>query len=115
MTNLMNEHRLQQENVAFHGTGGLSHGNRGHGFRPAFFDMETGAIYPSCFANGTPAPFHMIDGLPTEVIVERDVLGRPSAVKASVVSGFTRNDRFYSREEAAEAVSPRAPSSPLRT
>jgi hypothetical protein len=105
MTNLMNEQRLQQENVAFHGTGGLSHRNRSHGFRPAFFDTETGAIYPSCFANGMPAPFHMIDGLPAEVVVERDALDRPSAVKASVVSGFMLNDLFYSREQAAAAVS----------
>src|SRR5215831_19265356 len=115
MTELMSEQRLQQENVVFHSTGGRSHENRSHGFRPAFFDTETGTIYPSCFANGTPAPFHMIDGLPTEVVVERDALGHPSTVKRSIVSGFMRNDRFYSREQAAEAVSQlkRAPSSAL--
>jgi hypothetical protein len=105
MTNLMSEQRLQQENVAFDGTGGLSHRNRSHGFRPAFFDTETGTIYRSCFANGTPAPFHMIHGLPTEVAIERDELGRPSALKASVVSGFVLNDQFYSRTQAAQVVS----------
>jgi len=58
MNPLMNEGRLHQENTAHAGTGGVSGGNAGLGFRPAFLDSATFSIYPSCFADGRPAPFY---------------------------------------------------------
>jgi len=99
--------RLKQENTAFQGTGGVSTCNREHGFRPAFLDTETGTVYLSCCRNGRPAPFHRLDGLPEELIRERDDRGHVVAVKATVVSGFERDGCFYTREQAAcMAVSP---------
>ena len=96
---------LQRQNQRFEGTGGRSQENSGLGFRPAFMDTDTRAIYISCFADGRPAPVHLIDGLPRTLIVVRHSSGRTAALKASVVSGFVREDRFYSRDEAARCVS----------
>jgi len=92
---------LQRENCEFGGTGGVSDGNRGAGFSPAFLDQETHVVYASRFADGRLAPFHLIDGLPDELVISRHASGRISAIKATVVSGFVRDERFYSREEAA--------------
>jgi hypothetical protein len=105
MQQAMSEQVLECENVVFLGTGGRSEENRCAGFRPAFFDLETETIYPACFANGTPAPFHLLDGLPAEIVVTRTASGRVASLKASVVSGFVREGRFYTREAAAQAVS----------
>lgn len=96
---------LRGQNQRFQGTGGRSEENRGLGFRPAFMDTDTRAIYASCFADGRPAPFHLIDGLPDALIVARLASGRVAALKASVISGFVRANRFYSRDEAALCVS----------
>ncbi len=98
---------LQRENRDYGGTGGVSDGNRGAGFSPAFLDRETRLVYASCFADGRPAPFHLIDGLPDELVIARFASGRVSAIKASVVSGFVREERFYSREEAARWMTSR--------
>jgi hypothetical protein len=93
---------LERQNQDYSGTGGRSQENRAWGFRPAFMDAVTRAIYRSCFADGRPAPFHLLDGLPDEVVASRDAGGRVAAVKASIVAGFVRDGRFYSRAEAAE-------------
>lgn len=96
---------LADQNCRFAGTGGRSEENCHAAFRPAFLDMDTSQVYESRFADGRPAPIHLLDGLPDEVIVERTTCGRVLAVKASVIAGFVRAARFYSREEAAAALS----------
>lgn len=95
---------LERENTEFHGTGGRSEENASLGFRPAFLDMETHTVYAARFADGRPAPFHVLDGLPDAVVVARYPSGNVSRVKASVVSGFVRDHRFYTREEASRFV-----------
>lgn len=95
---------LRRQNRGLQGTGGRSEENRGQGFRPAFMDTDTLAVYVSRFADGRPAPFHLIDGLPDAVVVERRASGKVATLKSSVVSGFVRGDRFYSRDEAAQCV-----------
>ena len=104
MKHVMTEKQLQHENAAFMGSGGRSQENRHLGFKPAFFDFATQKLYPSRFADGRPAPFHMLDGLPDEVIVDRAPSGRALAAKATVISGFERNGFFYTREAAARAA-----------
>ncbi len=104
MKSVMSEERLKQENELHHGTGGRSAENRDLGFRPAFLDFETQAIYPARFADGRPAPFHILDGLPDEVIVDRTATGRVVSAKASLISGFVRNGYFYTRSAAAKAA-----------
>ena len=98
----MNQLILQQETIAYQGSGGVSAENRPVGFRPAFRNTETGRVYLSRFGDGRPAPIHMIDGLPDEVVVARSAAGRVTLVKDSVQSGFVLNGRFYDRDEAAE-------------
>lgn len=101
MNQVMTDQRLEQENRNFRGSGGISEENRSLGFLPAFLDTETGRVHASRFANGQPAPIHLLDGLPPEVVLARDANGRVARVKASVVSGFVLEERFFTREEAS--------------
>ena len=103
MSRLMNTAKLLQENTVHEGTGGTSAGSRAFGFTPAFLDFATLAIYPSRFADGRPAPFHLLDGLPDEVVVHRLPTGRVTSVKPTILSGFERNGFFYTRSAAARA------------
>ncbi|HET7728797.1 MAG TPA: hypothetical protein VFK48_02075 [Usitatibacter sp.] len=104
MKRVLNEQTLRQENIQHLGTGGRSEENAGLGFRPAFYDFATQKIYPSLFADGRPAPCHLLDGLPDELVVDRTWSGRVTSVKATVISGFVRNGYFYTRTAAAKAV-----------
>jgi hypothetical protein len=104
MDRAMTKQVLRLETSSFLGTGGESAGNRSDGFRPAFLDTDSNTVYLSRFSDGQPAPFHLLDGLPDELVLQRNASGRVEAVKLAVVSGFVRSGRFYSREEAAQAV-----------
>jgi len=95
---------LTHENIVYLGTGGRSRENRRAGFKPAFLDTETGVVHPSRFADGRPAPLHLLDTLPDGVVLKRSASGRAIEVKASIVSGFSRDGRFYTRDEAAQAT-----------
>ena len=99
-TSMITPTTLARENVHYLGTAARSAGNRRQGFRPAFLDSDTGTVHPSCFADGRPAPVHVIDGLPPALVAARTPAGRVCAVKESVVSGFSRDGLFYTREEA---------------
>ena len=100
---------LQIETAAHRGTGGVSAENRKLGFRPAFRDTATGETYLSTFADGRPAPFHVLDGLPEPVVLARDRYGRISRVLGSIIAGFLRDGMFYTRAEAAALVCDEAP------
>lgn len=95
---------LQDQNKRYMNTGGRSQENHSEGFRPAFSDTSTGVVYPSCFADGRLAPMHLLDGLPKDVVLERTTSGRVIAVKDSIVAGFIRAGQFYTRAEAAAAI-----------
>lgn len=95
--------RLRKENLAFMGTGGISQNNRSSGFLPAFYDTESDTVQLARFSDGSPAPMHLLDGLPDEWVQQRYPSGRVAAIKNSVVSGFLRQGRFYTREQAALA------------
>lgn len=101
MTSVLSQTALESENHKYFGTGARSQENRSLGFRPAFMDEETGIVYRSCFSDGQPAPFHLLDGLPEEVVLTRTLAGRVARVKSSVVSGFVLEHQFYTREQAA--------------
>ncbi len=95
---------LRRENRTYRGSGGVSAQNRCGGFAPAFLDLETGMVYRACFADGRPAPMHLLDGLPAEVVVDRHASGTVRAVKGSIVAGFLGRGRFFTREQAARAM-----------
>lgn len=100
MENNLCEQTLANENRRFFGTGGRSQENASLGFEPAFRDSASGAVFRSRFADGSPAPFHLLDGLPDEVVV-RGASGRITGTRASLVSGFVLGGCFFTREEAA--------------
>jgi hypothetical protein len=104
MKRLMSETKLKRENAAHAGTAGVSQRNTGLGFKPAFLDFATQTIYPSRFADGRLAPFHLLDGLPEDVVVDRAPNGRVICAKATLISGFVRNGFFYTRTAAARAA-----------
>jgi hypothetical protein len=104
MKRLMTIQLLKQENDQHAATGGRSQDNSGLGFHPAFLDTATCAIYLSRFADGRAAPFHLLDGLPDEVVLVRSVAGRVVAAKGTLVCGFERNGFFYTRAAAARAA-----------
>ena len=95
---------LRQQNYAFQGTGGVSAGNYSYGFVPAFLDRETGVVRRACYADGQPAPIHLIDGLPAEWVISRDASGKCIGIKHSIISGFMRDCILYTREQAARCV-----------
>lgn len=95
---------LQEQARTFWGTGGTSDQAKTVGFLPGFIDKETGRTYRACFANGMPAPMHVLDGLPSEVVTARDANGRAIAVKCTVVAGFLRMGQFFTRAQAAQLV-----------
>ena len=96
--------RLQQHSI----TRSLSRrrGERHSGlhFQPAFLDFGTQTIYPARHADGRLAHYHVVDGLPDKLIVDRTMGGRVVAVKASLIEGYVRNGYFYTRTAAARAV-----------
>ncbi len=101
MSRPMSAQTLHQENLAFAGTCGVSRNGRRHRFLPAFRDEETGRVELARFANGKLAPAHLIVGLPADWVTDRAADGSVLALKASIVAGFVREERFYTREEAA--------------
>lgn len=104
MARAMSARSLERERAAYRHTGGVSEHNREHGFRPAFRDLATGRIFLSCLADGALAGFHCLDGLPEELVLSRDSRGCVCGVKPGVESGFVRDGRFFTREEAAARV-----------
>lgn len=93
---------LRRENIRFRGTGGVSEHNGALGFRPAFQDLNTGNVYLARYADGTLAPCHLLDGLPSQLVQSRDSRGRVTQAIAGIVSGFVMDGRFYTRQQAAD-------------
>ena len=69
------------------------------GFLPAFRDLDSGETHLSTNDDGSLAPIHLIDALPEEWVIERDELGRSTALKETIIAGFVRDGRFYTYAE----------------
>ena len=74
------------------------------GFEPAYLDTATMAIYRSRFADGRPARFHILDGLPEEVVWNRSAAGHVTVAKPSLIAGYVRGGFFYTGSAAARAL-----------
>ena len=75
-----------------------------HGFQPAFFDFLSQTIHLSVFADGRPAPFHILEGTPRELIADRAPSGRVITLKPTVMVGYERNGFFFTRASAIRAI-----------
>jgi len=104
MARAMTPDQLVSEKAAYRNTGGVSERNGSQGFIPAFMDRDTGIVYLSRNDDGTTACCHRVDTLPESLVVSRHGDGRVQTIKASVVAGFERDGRFYTRDEAAREV-----------
>lgn len=100
----LSELALRDENALYAKTHGLSQNNREQGFRPGYLNCRSGESAPSCFSNGDPAPIHVLDGLPPSWIMARDLAGHVTQTVPGIISGFIRNERFYTRDEAIKAT-----------
>ena len=60
-------------------------------FVPAYYDSATETVYLSRYSDGTVAAVHVLDGI-------------PAALSDKVIVGFVRDNRFYTREQAAEIL-----------
>lgn len=103
----LNARSLRVENDLYRGSGGVSEENRTAGFVPAFLDSVTGIAYRSRFADGRPAPVHLLEGLPNHLLNRYDETGGITSPGAGLISGFLRLGRFYTRSEAANAMNSR--------
>jgi hypothetical protein len=77
---------------------------RDMGFRPAFYDYATCALFLARGADGLPAAEHVLDGLPDEAVAVRAECGRVVAARATLLTGFERHGFFYTREAAWRAA-----------
>ena len=98
---------LCRQNTEFENTGGVSQQNCSQGFRAAFYDTDSNRSELARFSDGTPAPMHILDGVPNEWVTERNDAGKVVAVKASIIAGFIRNGVFYTRAQASYLCSQR--------
>ncbi|MEA3641458.1 MAG: hypothetical protein VBE63_16155 [Lamprobacter sp.] len=104
MQGALTELALRNENALYAKTRGISEANRALGWRPGYLNQATGAIELSRFADGRPAPVHVLDGLPEAWVQCRDAAGHVIAAEPEIVSGFIRDGQFFTREQAARAV-----------
>ncbi len=95
---------LRRDNRRFQGTGGVSQHNAAAGFRPAFYDRETGHIYLSRFADGRPAPVHLLHRLPREVVSDSESGALTLRIKLCLISGFVLRGQFYTRQQVARLL-----------
>lgn len=100
---VLTELSLRDENRLFADTRGVSHCNRDLGFVPGYLNRATGMWVLSRMGDGTPAPVHLLDGLPDDWVSARDATGHVVTVRPEVIAGFIRNATFYTREEAVRA------------
>jgi hypothetical protein len=105
MKHSLSNQELSRQNSDFKNTGGISEENRADGFQPGFFDTQQNRAEIARFSDGSPAPFHILDGVPGEWVSERDISGKVVAVKSSIIAGFIRDGVFYTREQASRLCS----------
>ena len=100
----LSEDTLLQQNETFAGTAGVSENNRHLMVEPGFYHQSTGESCRSRFANGLPAPVHLLDGLPDAWVSKRDSDGRVAEACKEVIAGFLYRGEFYTREQAARLL-----------
>ena len=93
---------LADDNARFQNTGGISAENHHAGFSPAYRDNGSGVVVRSKFADGQPAPIHVLDGIPDDWVIRRGIDGAILQLKQTVEAGFLRCGDFFTRKQAAD-------------
>jgi hypothetical protein len=101
---VLTELSLRDENALFELSRGVSQNNAHLGFVPAYLNTATGEQVRARFADGSPAPVHLLDGLPETWVSARDSEGHVTRTCSGLISGFIRDGRFYTRDEASRAA-----------
>lgn len=78
-----------------HEGGSLSRSALVRGFRPAFRHELSGEIRLSQTVDGILASEHLLDGLPSRWIAERDRAGRALALVREIRAGYLRGVEFW--------------------
>ncbi|NEX22500.1 hypothetical protein G3480_19675 [Thiorhodococcus mannitoliphagus] len=101
---VLTELSLRDENLLYANTRGISQNNQSLGFRPGYLNSCNGECALSRFSDGSLAPVHLLEGLPEHWIRRRDQAGKVTQLEPGIVSGFIREGRFFTREEAMSAA-----------
>jgi hypothetical protein len=88
---------------------GVSVYSHASGYVPAFRKAGTCEVRLSAFADGTPAPVHVLEGLPATWVSRHGAAGGALVLANDVEAGFIRDGRFYTLPAAADVVGPGAP------
>ena len=103
MSRPITKESLRVESAPYKGSCGDSATARNKRFLPAFKNTENGQVQLARLPNGQVAPMHLISYLPPSWAARRDTDGTVLELVGSVVAGFVRDGRFYTREEASTA------------
>ena len=101
MSRHRNQHAVTAESQPYNGTCGESVVACQHQFIPAFCNSADGRVELARLPNGKPAPMHLISALPQAWAARCDNDGNVLELIDSIVAGFVKNGRFYTREQAA--------------
>ncbi len=101
MSQHRNQHTITAESRPYDGTCGESAVACQHSFVPAFQNSADGRVELARMPNGKPAPMHLISCLPRAWATRCDAHGNVLALIDTVIAGFVKGGRFYTREEAA--------------
>lgn len=69
------------------------------GFLSAFRHQQSGEVRLCQFSDGTLAPMHVLDQLPTHWVSERDRDGRPTALITGIEAGYLRGESFWTLDD----------------
>jgi len=72
------------------------------GFAPAYYDSATETVYLSRYSDGSKAPVHVLDGIPCNLFPDGNE--KSGELPDTIIVGFVRDNRFYTREQAAQSL-----------
>jgi len=103
---------LASEVIKFRGKGGVATEVKGLGLKPAFRHEKTGEIFKSLNEEGKESNIHLLEGIPEKYVTERHADGDVIAVSPEIESGFIKDGKFYTRNDAVELTKKSIPPKP---
>lgn len=100
----MTHQQALQQQSSYYRFNGAVFSDASFGFLPAFKNIHTQQTHLSTDADGNIAVMHLLDGLPSCWVDEKDDDGRPLTLHSGIVAGFMRNNEFFTLSEIIHAV-----------